>query len=1040
MKSVLILCAFLLAAGTGITNARDGSPAETPEPQQAKSRITGTVVDRTGEPVIGANIVEKGVAINGSITDVDGKFSLEVSPGATLTVSYIGYVTLEVAVANRTTLNITLEEDTRVLEEVVVVGYGTQRKESLTSAITSVNTELLESRSIPKLATALQGITPGVYIRQTVGRPGYSAATVDIRGASMGTFSSNGALVLIDGVVGGIDDVNPNDVENISILKDAAAAAIYGSRATGGVVLITTKKGTAGKTTVTYQGTFGAQQSMLANWKNKFVDSQTWMRANNEAFLNDGGTAPYTEEMIAQYDGSDPAKPARTQVFDWMETPMQYQHDISVRGGTEKLKTYLSAGYLSQDGLLPNDDYRKFTFLGNLNWKPFERLEIAVNAFYSKENTTRPAGGGVGQQVRALLIAAPIYPFYYPNGHYYTGTAYQSLAEGGNILYDYDRYRISADLKFELFKDLFLKYTLSSNNFFNRENSFTRIYALYDEAGGITGTNRAYSTASESWGATQYLSHLVSLDYSIRTGDHSITAFAGFQAETNRQDNISASRNRFINNELRELSASVGSGLDFTGNSSADEWAMASLIGRATYAFKDRYILEGTVRYDGSSRFSPKQRWALFPSASAAWRIREEAFMKDVDWLSNLKLRATWGKLGNQGSALYPFATTVGRGSYAFGGGTVTTTSTGTPPDLDLSWETKTTANLALDFGLLDSRLSGSFDWYYDRTKDIIGTPTVSSLFGASAPVQNTYTIDNRGWELELTWRDRIGDVTYTVGGNISDSRDKVVSLGGLGSTDPRYDGGHIVIGGTTYYAEGRPRNGFYLYQTDGLFVDQNEIDNSVIPPNGLTRPGDIKFIDRNGDNQLNSDDRYFSTKTTTPHYFYGFHLGAEYKGFDFTAVFNGVGERWDIRVGDGHYTTGNRHHFNLFQSNYDNRWSPENPDKWADQPRLTDNNWISGEFSTLFGSPTEYHLRNYKYIRLKNLQAGYTLPRQLTEKCYVSRLRVFFTGENLFYHAPGYTEYTDPESVLSTTDGGNSGTVYYGPSKVFSGGVSITF
>jgi hypothetical protein len=449
-------------------------------------------------------------------------------------------------------------------------------------------------------------------------------------------------------------------------------------------------------------------------------------------------------------------------------------------------------------------------------------------------------------------VNAPIYPAYYANGHYRPG-AYQQLQEGGNTLYDYDRYRVSADLKFELFKGLFLKYTLSSNSLFEQNNSFMRLVTSYDEEGEIssiaTASGSSYSTASENWGTTKYLSNLVSLDYSVKTGNHSLTAFAGFQTESNRYDGISASRSRFINNELRELSAAVGSGTDFTGNSSADEWAMASLIGRATYAFKDRYILETTVRYDGSSRFSPEHRWALFPSVSAAWRITEEAFLKDVEWLNNLKLRATWGQLGNQGSSLYPFATTVGRGSYAFGNGTVTTTSVGTPADMNLSWETKTTTNLALDFGFLNNRLSGSFDWFHDKTKDIIATPIISSIFGASAPVQNTYTIENRGWELELKWTDRIGNVTYFVGGNISDSRDKVISLGGLGSTDPRYEGGRIILG-NTYSAEGRARNGFYLYQTDGLFVDQNEIDNSVKPSN-LTRPGDIKFVDRDGNGEI---------------------------------------------------------------------------------------------------------------------------------------------------------------------------------------------
>jgi TonB-linked SusC/RagA family outer membrane protein len=1015
----------------------------------ADRTVNGTVKDNNGKPISGAIVQVKSTSV-GVTTDAEGRFSLSVPDNATLQVSHVSYETIEVVVGTQSTIDIILDESAELLEELVVVGYGTQKKESLTSAITTVNTELLEGRSSPKLATALHGITPGVSIRQTSGRPGFTADEINIRGASLSTFSSNSALVLIDGVVGGIDDVNPNDVENISILKDAAAAAIYGSRATGGVILVTTKKGTAGKATVTYQGTVSAQRPMLLNWKDKVVDSKTWLRANNEALTNDGGTARYSEEDIAKYDGSDPMKPARSQWFDWMKTPIQHQHDISIRGGTEKLKVYLSAGYLDQEGLVPNDDYRKFTFTGNLNWKPFERLEISVNSFYSKEDITRPAGGSVGQELRGLLNP-PTDPFRYPNGHYYPGNlahngfnVYQAMAEGGNILSDYDRYRISADFKFELLKGLFLKYTLSANSLFEQSNSFTRLMTGYNEAGEInriaTVTGAANSEASENWGTTKYLSNLVSLDYSVRTGDHSLTAFAGFQTESNRRDGIFARRYRFLNNELRELSASVGSGTDFYGDGSADEWAMASLIGRATYAFKDRYILEATVRYDGSSRFSPEHRWALFPSVSAAWRITEEDFLKDVEWLSNLKLRATWGQLGNQGSALYPFATTVNRDSYAFGNGTVTTTSVGTPADMNLSWETKTTTNLALDFGFFNNRLSGSFDWFYDKTKDIIAVPTVSSIFGASAPVQNTYEIDNRGFELELKWTDRIGEVTYFVGGNISDSRDKVISLGGLGSTDPRYTGGRVMFPDRdTYSAEGMPRNGFYLYQTEGLFVDQNEIDKSVKPSN-MTRPGDIKFIDRDNSGNINSNDRYFSTKTTTPHYIYGIQLGAEYKGLDFTAVFNGVGERWGIRTADGHYMTGNRHHFILFQDNYDNRWSPANPDKWADQPRLTDNNWISDDYSTIFPATAEYNLRNYAYIRLKNLQIGYTLPQRWTEKFYVSRMRIFFTGENLFYYAPGYKEYTDPESVLTTVHGGNSGTVYYGPAKVFSGGLSITF
>ncbi|MDR1223544.1 MAG: TonB-dependent receptor [Tannerella sp.] len=1015
--------------------------------QQTGRTVTGTVKDNSGEPIVGASVMVKGTTV-GTVTDAGGRFSLNVPQDATLQVSYIGYQAREILVGNQSTIDVILIEDTRLLDEVVVIGYGTQRKTSLTTAITSVQTELLESRSLPKLSVALQGITPGVYIRQSSGRPNYATSTLEIRGASRETFSSNGALVLVDGIVGSIDEVSTNDIEQISVLKDAASAAIYGARATGGVVLITTKKGTSGKTTVTYNGTVGAQRSTLSNYKSRIVDSQTWMRANNEGRVNDGGNPVYTEEQIAQYNGSDPLKPARSQWFDWLNNnPLQQQHDLSVRGGTEKLNAYLSLGYVTQDGMVDNDDYKRLTFLSNVNWKPVNRLEISLSSFLSREDITRPVID-VPTSLRCLLNP-PIDIFQYPNGVYNKGAldvgglnAAQAFSEGGNNLHDYDRYRISADIRFELLEGLYVKYTIASNNTYNRNNSFTRMIDRYDSEGNYTGSatagNAAYSTASEGWSAGQYLSNLVNLDYSLKIANHALTVMAGFQTESNRNDNISARGYRFINNELREISASIGSGTDLYGTSSADEWVMASMIGRATYAFKDRYLLELTARYDGSSRFSPSRRWGFFPGVSGGWRITEENFMKDVTWLSNLKLRASWGQLGNQGSNLYPFATSVSRGSWVFGDATSTTTSVGTPADPNLSWETKTTTNPGIEFGFLNNRLSGQFDWYYTRTTDIIATPTVPSTFGASAPVQNTYIIDNRGWEFELQWMDRIGDFTYSIGGNISNYNDEIVSLGGLGSTDPRYEGGRISLGSSTYYAEGRARNSLYLYQTEGLFVDQAEID-GYVKPSTLTRPGDIKFIDRNSDGQINSNDRYLSEKTTTAHYIYGFNLGAEWKGIDFSAVFNGVGSRWDFRNLDGHYTSGNRLTFVMFQSNYDNRWSPENPNKWADLPRLTDNNWLSGEFCTMFGSPSEYHLRNMKYIRLKNLQVGYTLPKGWTEKAGISKLRVYVTGENLFYYAPGYKEYIDPEAAITTQDSG-AGSVYYGPSRVLSGGLSLTF
>lgn len=1016
--------------------------------------VRGRVTDEKGEPLQGVSIVVKGTRQT-TLTDADGYFQLAVSSEKDILVfSFVGFETREVAATAQQPISITLKVSDKEMGEVVVIGYGTARKESLTSAITSVNTELLEDRSIPKVATALQGITPGVEIRQSSGRPGYSATKFDIRGSSLGTFSSNGALILVDGiVVGSIDDVNPNDIENISILKDAAAAAIYGSRATGGVVLITTKRGTKEKLTVNYSGTFSAERNLFSTFEDKVIDSQTWMRANNEGSLNDGGAILYPEEVIAEYDGSDPEKPARSEWFDWIKPySPQYMQNISVRGGTEKLNIYSSLGYASQTGLLPNDDYKRYNFQTNINWNVANRLDIGFNIFYSKEEVTRPPGDAPANFLRPVLNP-PVQVFRFPNGVYNSRilsfggfNAIEVLNEGGNTVADYDKYRLSMDARYRVADGLFLSYTIASNNGHNQSNTFYKMLDKYDAAGTFVGRftaqGQSFSTASESWNMGRYLSNLLKLDYSGEFGNHALTAMAGFQTESNRIDYISARGYRFLNNQLREVDASIGTGTDLYGNTSANDWAIASLIGRATYAFKDRYIAEFAMRYDGSSRFSKINRWALFPSVSAAWRIDQEAFLHNVHWISNLKLRASYGQLGNQGSALYPFATLVSTGTWAFGSGTTTTTSLGTPADPSLSWETKSTTNFGLDWGLMNQRLTGSFDWFYDRTRDIIAAPLVPTTYGASAPVQNTYTVDNRGWEFEIRWSDRIGDFKYYIGGNIFNARDKVVSLGDLGSTDPRYPGGKLVLnsGSGTYYAEGMPRNSLYLYQTEGLFVDQHEID-QYVKPSTLTKPGDIKFIDRNGDGVINSNDRYFSDKNTTPHFVYGINLGASWKGIDISAIFNGVGERWGFRNGDGHYMTGNRLlALAMFKSNYENRWSPENPNKWADQPRLTANNWLSGEFSTMFSAPNEYHLRNMKYIRLKNLQVGYTLPASLVQRTLrLTKVRIYFTGENLFYIAPGYTEPLDPEAFWSTLDGG-AGTVYYGPSKVLSAGLSVTF
>ncbi len=1017
-----------------------------------KRTISGKLTDSNGEPVIGAGVVVVEDPSNGTVTDANGYWSITTQPGNTLRFSSIGMKTMDMKVGNSNTLNLTMDSDNLALDELVIVGYGTQKKSSLTSSITTVETEKLEERVMPHLSNALQGLTPGVEIRQSGGRPGFSTNKFDIRGSSRSTFSSNNPLVIVDGIVGDLESVNPNDVENISILKDAAAASIYGARATGGVVLITTKKGSSGKVSINYNGTYGVEVNPISRLGKHILSSQDWMRANNEGSANDGNAPIYSEAQIAEYDGSNPDKPYSHWLDGWLpKSSAITSHNVSVRGGNERLRAYSSVGYLWQDGLFKQDDYKRYNGQINLDWTINKKLSADVSLSYSHVDRMQPIDAR-GDNIRMILYP-PINPIKWSSGYYSTSTCVNLFENAGNILSDSDNLRMNAGLKYEILSGLNLKYSYGMVLGYGKTNTYKARYQQGTKSPSVVPNFNAAASVSESWSNSRYQSHLITLDYSKTFGmKHNLYAMVGFQSEEDINHGISASSKYFVNNSLRELAASTGKGLDRTGNGDGTQWAMASFIGRITYNYAEKYLLEATARYDGSSRFSPTNRWGFFPSVSAAWRINNESWMKSADWLTNLKLRASWGQLGNQGSALYPFATLVNMGTQTFGNGQVATAGFGVAPSTTLTWETKTTINAGLDFGFWDQRLTGSVDVFRDLTDGILGTPTLPTTFGASAPVQNSFTVANRGWEFNIKWADTVGDFAYEVGFNMSDARDKVLSLGEFGSYDERFaDGKKKVIissaGQGLYYGEGTSINSLYLYQTDGLFYDQAELDSwkaalKNTGPFKNTKPGDIKFIDRDGNGEINSNDRYFDTKRDiNPHFIYGMNFGARFKNFDLSMVFNGVLQRLNFRNRDGHYMTGNRLSFALIDVNYNERYTNDNPNKWAYQPRVTLNNWISNAYSPCLCDPCEYMLVNLGYIRLKNLQFGYTIPQRLTQKAGVSKLRIYFSGENLFYIAPGYKELLDPESFWSTVPSGDSsGTVYYGPSKALTGGISITF
>lgn len=1006
--------------------------------------VSGTVSDGKGNPLIGVSVEIKGTR-HGTVTDTKGHYMLQAPQNSTLTFSYIGYETQDVAVAGKDILDIVMKTSNTGLNQVVVIGYGTQKKQDLTSAITTVNTKLLDDRSLTTLSSALEGITPGVYIRQENGRPGMSGASVDIRGASLSTFSNNPPLVIIDGVVDNIDDINPADVASISILKDAAASAIYGARATGGVILITTKRGSAGKVTVSYNGTYGLQRQPYGDLK--FVNTATWMKANNEAAELDGSPDIYTPAQIAQYtDSKNPQYPESTQWTSWIaKTAPQQTHNISIKGGNDKINFFLSGGLLIQRGFIPHDSFTRKNVLLNLDYHPIKRLKISTNIAYLRDDQSQPGidyNGGVYGEVRNAIFTPPTEPLYNPNGTFNNNVIWGSnpvynVIYGGTELTTVDNLRMSLALDYEIVKGLSLDVTTATLLDYAIDNSLYPKIPYYDANGNVLGYSRSDVTVVENWSKSDYVNNQFLLNYKKDFGLHNLKVMGGLTYENQYDKSIEASATQFPNNAIREIAGTTGSGSQISGTSAADEWTINSVIGRLNYSYNDKYLFQATARYDGSSRFSPDKRWGLFPSFSAGWRISQESFMKNASFISELKLRASWGQLGNEGSNEYPFAQTVSTsGQAVFGNGIVSTATLGGPVNLALTWERQTSENIGLDFGFLKNRLTGSFDHFNEQTTGIIGTPPVPTTFGTSAPLSNLYGIDMRGFELELHWKDHIGSFEYFIGFNLSNSFDKVVNLAGLGTTnqDSIFGKEPVVLQGEQYMQVGKAQGQWYLLKTDGLFTSQAQINKSAYQTS-LTRPGDIHYVDANGDGVINSDDMRPIGKTSTPHYFFGANLGASFKGFDLSVIINGVWERWSLKNLPGSYLSGVRPGLALLQSNYDARWTPQDPNQWAKVPRLTQDNWI-GNLSNIF-QDSEWQLANFGYLRVKNIQLGYTLPKRITEKLTLTKVRFYISTENLFTYKPGYIESIDPESLDSYDPNASE---FFGPDKLTSFGINVTF
>jgi TonB-linked SusC/RagA family outer membrane protein len=1092
-KMICGLVALLLSLNVTDMYADGG---DFPSVQQQK-RITGTVLDVNNEPVIGANIMEKGTK-NGTVTDLDGRFNLSVGANAVLQISFIGYSAQEIAVGAQTDLRIVMREDAEQLGEVVVVGYGAQKKVNLTGSVSAISAAKIENRSTPNLSSSLAGLASGVTVRQSSGNPGSDGANIRVRG--LGTFSSDyrSPMVIVDGIEGTMDAVNPNDVESISILKDAASAAIYGSRAANGVILITTKKGNRTSTNVTYSGMLSTTQPST---KHKFLyDYGEHMDLLNLAqkATNAASKLPYNQEEVDEWKAAknNPNGISKYGVPNWLAYPntdwaeelfedfLSQNHNLSLSGGNDKSTYLLSGGFLDNPGVMQNTGLKRYQMRINLESQVTKFLKIGTQTFASRQDKA------VGDQSTALTYLyqtmAGAVPYY--DGKYGGQTASDDPSTTNNMLMllnNRDGNQLTYRLNSAWYASVKILDGLTADAKFNyqmRQYSEERWPVTIDRYNFRTGLvvnqgarepdGTVYRNSIEEYRTTSNFL----LNYLKDFGDHSINALLGVEQMYFNYKGFNATKKGLLDMSIHDITTASDM-QDISGDYERD-YAMLSYFGRLNYAFKGRYLLEANFRRDASSRFSPDNRWGTFPSVSAGWRVIEEPFAQSLkSYLQNLKIRASYGKLGNTTSGYYDWQATYARQNNSLGGSIANGLAVGKIANPLLQWESITEAEVGIELALLKSRLSIEANLYDKLTEGILTSPAIYATMGmASAPTKNTADMRNRGVEVALTWNDRINDFQYSATVNFAYNQNNVVKYLGqmIEGWEKDADGKDIyksnigqaaTIDGNNIRTEGHEYNEYFLrtvYKGTGTYRNP---DGSVNPNGGprdgmIRTPDDMQWIkdmiaagysfngrtstsatglnygelimaDVNGDkNYGNSYDRIFTGKSDAPKYTLGFTANASWKGFDLSMTWAGnFGMYYYLRergINQNNVSMGNVLPANarsMFY--YYNESDPSDPNTniTAPHPRMlysSDGTYVASDF----------YLFDASYFKLKFLQFGYSLPQSLTSKLSINKLRLFVSGENLltFTSYPGM----DPEIGGSVN--------VYPLSKVLSGGLSITF
>jgi TonB-linked SusC/RagA family outer membrane protein len=998
--------------------------ALTPVSAQVGRQLAGVVTGADGKGMSGVTVLLKGTT-TGTSTDDNGRYVLTVPATTTkgvLVFSSVGFDSREVAFTNESLLNVTLTQAQGALGEVVVVAYGTQKKTSLTGSVSVISAKDLESRPVTSVTQALQGAAPGLIIQQNTSEPG-AGININIRG--IGTLGSSNPLIIVDGIPSSLDILNPNDIESISVLKDAAAAAMYGSRSANGVILVTTKKGRKGnKPVITYNGLYGIQKpTMLV----KPVEGYEYMQLKNEALVNSGNDPQFTPAEIQQAykDGS----------HDWWLNGVlkpnvpQQNHNLSISGSAGNTSYLFSGGYLNQASLYNGPDYgvKRYNLRSNISAQISNRLKVGANMGFARQDMKEHAFWSEWIISTALRIPR-IYPIKDTLGnHVIAPTASNNplawLEKGGERNYLNDNLLLSVNAEYAFTKQFSARVVYGGNYTQNRTHEFRKIidYRPY-----IGSDNQNALTDANSNGMTDNLQAM--LNYENVFGDHSVKGLVGYSSE-GAVNSYSQVRKTDVDNITGE--PITGTKIDEAGsyNQHTDRWALNSAFGRVNYAFRDKYLLEFNFRVDASSRFAEENRRAFFPSISAGWKVTDEEFMQSIkDHIGTLKLRGSWGQLGNQEIGLYRYLNSWSTypNIYGFGnaGQAGSYLGMGNP---DIRWETSTMTNLGADITLLNGKLTLSYDYFDKLTSDILLDLPAPSLFGAWPPTQNAGKVRNRGWELLAGYRFGSGDVKHNVSFNLSDNLNEVVDV---------KDKVFLVEADRTFITkEGYPISSYYGLQSDGFYQSLEDIKNSPLPTFvNEVKPGDIKYVDRNKDGKVDNEDRYVMGNPF-PRYTFGLNYTLNWKGFDAYVLVQGVGKRSLYLRGEA---------VEAFHNNWDNvyeqhldRWTPTHPN--ASYPRLT-----IGAASSNNNAGSDFWLLDAAYARLKNAQLGYSLPASLLRPIGIEKCRFYVSGQNLFTLSTmdnGYDpEITELNNSLGISNShSNSGRVY--PTlKVIAFGLDVNF